>query len=183
MSLPFFVLREGSDFKEQIKFLQERLKTLGYYKSAIDSDFGPKTKAAVINFQKDNALVADGILGAKTELGLMRNIWVSERPTLQQGARGKEVKELQYLLQLAEDISPQMGNALKLNVGAIDGDFGQKTKAAVIKFQNDRKLVADAIVGAKTWKELSYVVTFHQDADSLVRSHSFFNLQNYGVTI
>lgn len=179
MSLPFQVLQQGSNLKEEVKFLQKRLNSLGYYKAGIDGDFGPKTKAAVVDFQKNNALVVDGIVGANTESAIMRNIWILERPTLQQGAKGTEVKELQFLLQKAEDISPQVGNPLKLNVGTIDGDFGAKTKAALVKFQNDRNLVADGIVGAKTWEQLSHVVTFDMDADILVRQNFFFNLDYY----
>ena len=37
---------------------------------------------------------------------------------------------------------------------AIDGIFGEKTKAAVIKFQKDNNLVQDGIVGSKTLKAL-----------------------------
>ncbi len=177
MSLPFQVLKQGSNFKEEVKFLQKRLNSLGYYKAGIDGDFGSLTKAAVIDFQKNNALIVDGVVGLNTELALMRNIWVSERPTLRQGAKGEVVRELQFLLQKAEEISPQIGNPLKLNVGTIDGDFGPKTKAAVIKFQNDRNLVADAIVGAKTWEQLSHVVTFDVDANNFVRQNFFFSLE------
>jgi peptidoglycan hydrolase-like protein with peptidoglycan-binding domain len=176
VSRPFQVLKQGSNFKEEVKFLQKRLNTLGYYKAGIDGDFGPLTKAAVIKFQKNNALVVDGIVGVNTELAIMRNIWILERPILRQGAKGETVRELQYLLQKAEDISPQIGNPLKLNVGAIDGDFGPKTKAAVIKFQNDRNIAADAIVGTKTWEKLSHVVTFDVDADNFVRQNFFFSL-------
>lgn len=43
--------------------------------------------------------------------------------------------------------------------GAIqaDGDFGPKTKAAVITFQKNRGLVADGIVGKNTWNKLCNV--------------------------
>ena len=48
------------------KQVQQRLKELGYYKGAIDGIFGPKTLAAVKNFQRDYGLVVDGIVGKKT---------------------------------------------------------------------------------------------------------------------
>lgn len=35
-----------------------------------------------------------------------------------------------------------------------DGVFGDQTEAAVIKFQSDRNLDADGIVGAMTWAAL-----------------------------
>ncbi len=49
-----------------IKLVQKRLKTWGYYTGAVDGIYGPKTKSAVLLFQKRNGLVADGIIGNKT---------------------------------------------------------------------------------------------------------------------
>jgi peptidoglycan hydrolase-like protein with peptidoglycan-binding domain len=36
----------------------------------------------------------------------------------------------------------------------VDGDFGNSTYNAVVKFQRDNKLVVDGIVGAKTIAKL-----------------------------
>lgn len=46
--------------------------------------------------------------------------------------------------------------ALNYSVGSYgaDGIFGSSTKNAIIKFQKDRKLTTDGIVGKTTWKEL-----------------------------
>lgn len=54
----------GSDVKE----LQEKLMALGYKlpKYGADSDCGGETVNAIIAFQKDNGLTADGIFGAKS---------------------------------------------------------------------------------------------------------------------
>jgi peptidoglycan hydrolase-like protein with peptidoglycan-binding domain len=38
--------------------------------------------------------------------------------------------------------------------GNIDGKVGSGTKAAISRFQRDRGLKADGIVGKKTWMEL-----------------------------
>ncbi|GAB1539781.1 hypothetical protein NUACC21_24480 [Scytonema sp. NUACC21] len=59
------VLKEGSKGAEVVK-LQEGLKKLNFYSDVVDGIFGAKTLAAVINFQKSQQLVADGIVGEKT---------------------------------------------------------------------------------------------------------------------
>lgn len=54
---------------------------------------------------------------------------------------------------------------LKLYPGAIDGIFGQQTKAAVAQFQRSKGLQADAVVGANTWTALQSVVRQPQSAN------------------
>lgn len=56
----------GSTNTYSIKDVQSALKNLGFYNGKIDGIAGSKTKTALINFQKNNGLVADGILGPKT---------------------------------------------------------------------------------------------------------------------
>lgn len=46
--------------------------------------------------------------------------------------------------------------AAGFNPGPIDGDFGAKTRAAVIKYQRKYRLDADGIVGPKTWHKLQH---------------------------
>ena len=50
----------------ETKTVQTKLKRWGYYTGAVDGIYGPKTRAAVISFQRKNGLVADGIVGPKT---------------------------------------------------------------------------------------------------------------------
>jgi peptidoglycan hydrolase-like protein with peptidoglycan-binding domain len=61
----------------------------------------------------------------------------SNRPTLRRGARGDLVKEIQTRAGIAAD-----------------GIFGADTEAAVRRFQRDRGMVPDGIVGPKTWAVL-----------------------------
>ncbi|MBR5583116.1 MAG: N-acetylmuramoyl-L-alanine amidase [Lachnospiraceae bacterium] len=63
--------------------------------------------------------------------------------TVKSGSNNQHVKDLQWLLK------NKHGYTL-----TIDGDFGAKTKAAVIAFQKKHGLVADGIVGTKTWNKL-----------------------------
>ena len=61
---------------------------------------------------------------------------------LKLGSQGKEVKELQEFLEISAD-----------------GDFGPKTEAAVKKWQLANGLIADGIVGPKTWDAMGLATT------------------------
>ena len=50
---------------DYVVIAQGRLVVAGY-DIVVDGNFGPKTKQAVIQFQKDHGLVADGVIGPKT---------------------------------------------------------------------------------------------------------------------
>jgi hypothetical protein len=52
------------------KQIQRALKSAGFYAEAVDGKIGPKTKDAIIRFQKANNLRADGIVGKKTSVVL-----------------------------------------------------------------------------------------------------------------
>ena len=54
------------------KLLQEKLISLGYNTNGIDGIFGTGTEKAVITFQKNNGLVADGIVGQNTWKELLK---------------------------------------------------------------------------------------------------------------
>ncbi|WNS44849.1 spore cortex-lytic enzyme [Paenibacillus sp. MMS20-IR301] len=75
-TVPLKVGSSGQDVYE----LQGRLKYLGYYAGAIDSQFGTKTKNAVTWFQWKFGLKSDGVVGAKTKLKLY-NATTAWKPT------------------------------------------------------------------------------------------------------
>ncbi|MFH0732880.1 MAG: peptidoglycan-binding domain-containing protein [Candidatus Omnitrophota bacterium] len=58
------------------KQIQRALKSAGFYQGPIDGKIGPKTKQAIIKFQKANGLKADGIVGKRTSVAL--NKYLSE---------------------------------------------------------------------------------------------------------
>jgi peptidoglycan hydrolase-like protein with peptidoglycan-binding domain len=69
-------------------------------------------------------------------------------PVVRAGARGPQVVTIQHLL------NAQINAHL-----ATDGIFGSKTTAAVKSFQKKNGLVADGVVGQKTWPKLIMTVT------------------------
>lgn len=60
------VLREGIEPGPDVFAVKTSLTTLGYYEGEIDGVFGPDLTEAVIAFQSDFNLVADGIVGVDT---------------------------------------------------------------------------------------------------------------------
>ena len=52
--------------KKDVSQVQQHLSNFGYYKDEIDGLYGPKTKKAVENFQKDSNITVDGEVGSET---------------------------------------------------------------------------------------------------------------------
>ncbi len=52
--------------EQRNKDIQKALKAAGFYTGMIDGKIGPRTKKAIIDFQKANGLKADGKCGPKT---------------------------------------------------------------------------------------------------------------------
>lgn len=86
------------------------------------------------NAQRFSKQTVDGIAGPNTLAGC---------PQLGRTSRGNITALLQERL-----------NALGYNCGAVDGVNGPKTQAAIKAFQRAHGLVADGIVGPKTWSKL-----------------------------
>ncbi|MCA1683602.1 MAG: peptidoglycan-binding protein [Actinobacteria bacterium] len=116
------------------------IKLLGY--EGIDGDFGPKTTAAVKSFQESSGIGVDGIAGADT--------WSALPPDpgtvlLAQGSTGPKVSALQGALRKYK------GPGTPTDPGLVDGDFGPKTRSAVVAYQGERGVTADGKVGDRTW--------------------------------
>ena len=135
------VLRVGSR-GQFVSYLQWLLTLYGYDVGTPDGIFGTLTRNAVLRFQQDNGLVADGIAGAKTWGAAATSF--STAPLLRQGSRGVYVWYLQQ--KLLSKLYP---------VGDIDGIFGPATLSAVRAFQRENDLAVDGIVGPVTWQAVT----------------------------
>ncbi len=111
------MLRRGL-YGEPVRILQEKLGVTA------DGVFGSATEAALLEFQRDNGLVVDGIAGPDTFTAMdLPQLVVLHKPL-----RGEQVRKLQEAL----------------GIGA-DGKFGSGTEAAVKQFQAENGLEADGI--------------------------------------
>ena len=103
----------------------------------VDSDghFGPKTKAALEKFQKDNGLNVTGVCDDATwpvlfSKGMISTGW----PKLEKGSKGTAVRVMQAVVGTG-----------------VDSSFGPKTDTAVRNYQKKKGLVVDGVCGYMTW--------------------------------
>ncbi len=75
------LLRVGVDPGADVVRVQQILQMLGYYRGDLDGFYGPVTEAAVINFQRDQRLSPDGIVGPETyeRLQLVNDMVLGDR--------------------------------------------------------------------------------------------------------
>ena len=136
---------------QAVKKLQQDLKQLNYFVGNPSTYFGPVTKDAVIRFQKDKVLIADGIAGPKTLAVLKQSIEKdrigNQKSILSLGSKGTKVLSLQKHLQ-----------QLKYFKGNLNSYFGPLTRDAVIRFQKDKGLTVDGIVGPKTQQAIDKAI-------------------------
>jgi len=152
VELQYPLLGNGAE-GPKVKALQGALKELDFYSGALDSNFGPGTQQAVIDFQKMNAITQTGLADPLTQQTLFegkpknaagRTTEVKTLPAipgliLRPGDRGDAIVELQQRL-----------NELGFYKGGIDADYGEGTQAAVTAFQREKGIKADGIAGSVT---------------------------------
>lgn len=172
-TVPNRTLRRGYQ-GEDVKYVQSRLKELGYYTGAVDGKYGTGSMAAVRAFQTANGLYADGLAGAGTYKVLFSDqakpttgatptlaptatpAPTTARPTrtLRQNDTGEDVSLLQARLK-------ELGYYASL----VDGSFGSGTTAAVMAFQAQHGLSADGVAGSAT-----YAILFGDKAQAAVKN-------------
>lgn len=132
----------------QVRELQEQLRDIGYLKANPTGNFGPLTRDALIQFQRDYQLPADGMTDPQT-LAAVRSVWQNRsanqpaRNYLTVGDSGENVRAVQErLLQLGFfNTNP-------------DGYYGENTREYVYAFQQYSRINPTGNVDAQTWQAL-----------------------------
>lgn len=161
----------------EVTVIQERLQRLGYFNQSPTGVFGTVTTSAVRQFQQENGLSADGVVGDQTMRLLFspsaRGIRVqgygipsilespqfstssqNYDPATQESSRfgtfgGSNVLQLGDRGSLVRRLQEQLSDR-GFNPGLIDGIYGGQTESAVREFQRQNDLFADGIAGRAT---------------------------------
>jgi peptidoglycan hydrolase-like protein with peptidoglycan-binding domain len=167
-------MMQGKDVLQVQKLLQAH----GFSPGTIDGVYGPKSVAAVLNFQRARKLTADGQVGPATLAALNArppmspSVPVPSTPVpstpkpaapatsspaavAPPPATKRTLKAQTPMMQGSDVLWVQNRlQALGFSPGTIDGVYGPKSTAAVRAFQTARKLVVDGIVGSNTYAAL-----------------------------
>ena len=130
--------------------MQAALANLGYPVGDLDGMFGGMTEAAVIAFQSDYGLYVDGVAGPQT-LGAL-GISSSSSGSSSSSSRSASFDRAMSMGMTGNDIAAMQEVLSRMGypVGAVDGEFGSMTQAAVIAFQADYGLDTDGVAGPLT---------------------------------
>ncbi len=176
-------LREGSKETAAVRLMQQRLKTLGFYRGSVDGSFGSGTTDAVKSFQRANSLTADGVAGGGTlnrlfastaksaSVTAVPRMTATPRPTLR--PTQSPIPPNIYVLVTPAPYGyyptlrrgmygnpvQEMQEALRNQgyyYGATDGYYGEGTENAVKSFQRTNGLDVDGVAGPATLRTLLY---------------------------
>lgn len=135
------VLKMGVTGK-QVEQLQALLKELGYFSVHTTEYFGLITQKAVKDFQDDEGILVDGVVGNETKRALEMRQESVELP-IKKGMEGEPVQSLQKKLK-----------AIGYFQYDETGYFGEITQKAVKDFQKNAGLSVDGVVGKETMNAL-----------------------------
>ncbi|MEE1065776.1 MAG: peptidoglycan-binding protein [Acutalibacteraceae bacterium] len=162
------VIRRG-DRGVPVRTLQYYLAFLGFFNPdlpqiSVDGIFGQETYDAVLTFQKKYGLTVDGIVGRSTwnaiqdaYEGIIRTLPPNYKNYsdliypgyfITTGSKGNVVRQLQTYLR----VIGQNNDAVPLIT--VDGDYGNRTKAAVEAVQRLNGLEPNGQVGPVTWNAI-----------------------------
>lgn len=134
----------GDEVLKMQKLLLNRGYDLGEY--GADGDFGQATYEALKQFQSYHNLEVDGEYGPASRAILEQPF---NRGWLQKGDSSEDVRTMQLLLMKA---------GYSVGASGADGDFGQNTYNAVVKFQKENGLTASGMYDEATKTKLNALV-------------------------
>lgn len=176
---------------EEIRQVQQKLNESGFDAGQVDGIMGPRTEAAIKNFQESNAIEATGSLNQKTldELGVEVDRQKEQANQLGQQDEGffnggifddqkgeqqtaqtraeRQASEQGYLHQAMRseqirEVQKKL-NEIGYHSGNVDGKWGPETQAAVRNFQKAKGIEATGQLDQRTLDELGVEVERDQE--------------------
>ncbi|MBQ7455634.1 MAG: peptidoglycan-binding protein [Clostridia bacterium] len=159
------VLKRGSQ-GDAVKNVQAALKRLGYFEGITDGDFGEYTENAVKEFQRQNGLTADGIVGPSTLAKLSSSSAATAKPsatpTKKATATPKPTstpKTANVYLTAGDSgakVTQMQNRLIELGylVGKASGKVCDITEQAIVAFQRRNNLDDDGVAGPSTLDKL-----------------------------
>ena len=198
-------LEFGSEGSE-VKKLQQKLKDLGYLSGSVDGKFGAATEAAVIAFQKNNNLTADGKAGTATLSKLYsgtakKSTGTQVKIDSDSNSSGRDTSDISSTgyITLERDSKGDQVRALQKRLkelgfynGSVDGSYGESTEVAVMAFQLLNNLTVDGKAGPATQRvlygsrsEITYSSLRQGDESSAVKNlqYTLYELGYYDGAI
>lgn len=127
--------------KEQIQLVQDMLKSAGQYRGPIDGVVGPKTKAALQQYQSGCLIVSSLLGGSGGEIP--RQTVEKQSPTATAAGNKDSAREQVRLIQ---ERLKESG----FDPGPIDGKMGPRTRAALQRYQASQGLSDSGSLDDKT---------------------------------
>jgi len=160
-----------SGHNPKVEEIQNILKYAGFKPGPVDGRMGTRTRMAIRKFQKSKGLKVTGRIDSITWSALNKKqeskkpipgmISKIHLPSVKVSKTEKKLdiqdETISHRLK-SKDRIEKIQQALKnagFYKGDIDGKSGLKTRSAVKAFQKSKGLIADGVVGQKTWDELS----------------------------
>ena len=143
-SLPVLSLGDRGEAVTQLRQLLAKCdRNFGVEGILVSDVFDIQLEAIVRVFQYQVFLFQDGTVGTKTWQALQADTPI-DMPVLKLGQHGKAVRQVQTRLKQYGDYAD-----------ALDGIFNRRTEQAVITFQVEKNILAEGVVNAVTWHQLS----------------------------
>ncbi len=167
------ILLEGSQ-GPAVTRLQQRLQQLGYFQANPTGKFGPITKDAVIAFQRNAGLPADGITNRQTWNRLLAPTSSPSNPAIPNttSLAPQQIRELQEGLR-------QLGY-LQANP---TGNFGPLTRDALLRFQRDYQLAVDGVADTQALQAVRGVVQNRQADQAPSQTRNYLTVGDSGDNV